>query len=259
VDYHVSHTATPHRTLFDSFKLPHRCSSLKRRRSKSDCCSGFDNGVYNRECVSGGQGSGHALRRVWRTALWCVLLLLVCMVNTGLSAPPSVPGGSGSSSSGPSRPSLPSRGEDGEPDPLARLSKVFGIKRIPRRIMAGVPPQYMTELYDTVADLHGLTKAPGPYNANTVRSFPDRGRLVYRACLFVCVCVCLVCVCVCVCVCARARVCVCACVCVCVCCFFFMGIGRWWGASWEVFFIYFNDHFYYYLIVIFYLHYFCSG
>ena len=37
-------------------------------------------------------------------------------------------------------------------------------------------PQYMTELYDMVADTSGLTKASGPYNANTVRSFPDRGQ-----------------------------------------------------------------------------------
>lgn len=61
-------------------------------------------------------------------------------------------------------------------DPLARLSKVFGISRIPARVVHRTPPQYMTELYQAVADTRsGLTKANGPYNANTIRSFPDRG------------------------------------------------------------------------------------
>lgn len=63
-----------------------------------------------------------------------------------------------------------------EEDALARLSKVFGISRIPARIMHRTPPQYMTDLYSTVADRRGLTKAIGPYNANTIRSFPDRGQ-----------------------------------------------------------------------------------
>lgn len=53
---------------------------------------------------------------------------------------------------------------------------MFGIKRIPGKVVHRTPPQYMTELYDMVADTSGLTKASGPYNANTVRSFPDRGQ-----------------------------------------------------------------------------------
>lgn len=65
-------------------------------------------------------------------------------------------------------------GAETEDDPLARLSKVFGISRIPANAVHRTPPQYMTELYRSVAYSSGLTRTSGPYNANTVRSFPDR-------------------------------------------------------------------------------------
>lgn len=164
-DYTCS-TAGPHGTVSHTelFKLSHHISSFKRRRAKRSW-NQSDGGV-SRAAVR----DKDAWRRVARTAL-CVMVL-VCVVDVGVTAP-SAQGGS--SSGGPSRPSLPSRGEDGGPDPLARLSRVFGIRRIPRRVVDGVPPEYMTQLYGAVADTHGLTKAPGPYNANTVRSFPDRG------------------------------------------------------------------------------------
>ncbi|XP_072338702.1 anti-dorsalizing morphogenic protein [Scyliorhinus torazame] len=38
------------------------------------------------------------------------------------------------------------------------------------------PPQYMLDLYNTVADVDGVTKAPDLLLGNTVRSFPDRSR-----------------------------------------------------------------------------------
>lgn len=66
---------------------------------------------------------------------------------------------------------------DDELDPLERLSRVFGIRRIPFQgepFPNQIPPEYMTRLYRTVTDSGGLTKANGPYNADIVRSFPDR-------------------------------------------------------------------------------------
>ncbi|XP_076458095.1 bone morphogenetic protein 2-like isoform X2 [Babylonia areolata] len=120
---------------------------------------------------------GHGIHSWW----WGILLLVLICTERGLCAASPFPG-----ESVPSRPSPHSYSsssssssrrqgeEDGEEDPLARLSKVFGIKRIPGKVFHRTPPQYMTELYHEVADTGGLTKASGPYNANTIRSFPDR-------------------------------------------------------------------------------------
>ncbi|KAL8587805.1 hypothetical protein ACOMHN_021023 [Nucella lapillus] len=81
-------------------------------------------------------------------------------------------------------PSVPSYNVEGEQDPLARLSKVFGISRIPAKAIHRTPPQYMTELFREVADTGGLTKASGPYDANTIRSFPDRAFSILSLRLF---------------------------------------------------------------------------
>lgn len=62
-----------------------------------------------------------------------------------------------------------------QPDALARLSKVFGISRIPRREIHRSPPQYMQDLYASITDTGGLSRASGPYNSNVIRSFPDSG------------------------------------------------------------------------------------
>ena len=67
-----------------------------------------------------------------------------------------------------------------EPDALARLSKVFGISRIPHQAIQRSPPQYMQELYASTTDTGGLTRARGPYNSNTIRSFPDKGWSQYK-------------------------------------------------------------------------------
>ncbi|RUS77731.1 hypothetical protein EGW08_014519, partial [Elysia chlorotica] len=77
-----------------------------------------------------------------------------------------------SSRSSPSSPSSPLSLP--QPDALARLSKVFGISRIPHRTIHRSPPQYMQELYASTTDTGGLTRARGPYNSNTIRSFPDK-------------------------------------------------------------------------------------
>lgn len=64
-----------------------------------------------------------------------------------------------------------------ELDPLERLSRVFGIRRLPSQngpFPTQIPPEYMTRLYRSITDSGGLSKTNGPYNADIVRSFPDR-------------------------------------------------------------------------------------
>ncbi|XP_076451708.1 bone morphogenetic protein 2-like [Babylonia areolata] len=103
-----------------------------------------------------------------------VVLVLLLLASPGVQGRSSLSPQDRSSPSTPRLPPRPGRHRQGQEDPLARLSRVFGIKRIPARVVHRTPPQYMTDLYRTVADNSGLTKASGPYNANTVRSFPDR-------------------------------------------------------------------------------------
>nr|XP_028569795.1 LOW QUALITY PROTEIN: bone morphogenetic protein 2-like [Podarcis muralis] len=58
---------------------------------------------------------------------------------------------------------------------LKRLLEVFGIgdpPQSPQHIIR--PPQYMVDLYNTVADDDGVTKDPDILEGNTVRSFLDR-------------------------------------------------------------------------------------
>lgn len=119
------------------------------------------------------------------SALWKHLssFLIVTIVTTVLhqhqvcTAPgrsiPSVPLVSSPSASG-----SPSETNEAltKPDALARLSKVFGISRIPHREFHRSPPQYMQDLYATITDTGGLTRASGPYNSNVIRSFPDKGK-----------------------------------------------------------------------------------
>ena len=40
------------------------------------------------------------------------------------------------------------------------------------------PPPFMLNLYNSVADsTSGITRMPNPYHANTVRAFPDKGKI----------------------------------------------------------------------------------
>ncbi|KAJ8278628.1 hypothetical protein COCON_G00056940 [Conger conger] len=58
---------------------------------------------------------------------------------------------------------------------LKRLLEVFGMEAPPH--MHGLqkqPPQYMLDLYNTVADVDGVTKDPDLLEGNTVRSFFDK-------------------------------------------------------------------------------------
>lgn len=65
--------------------------------------------------------------------------------------------------------------EDQRAEALKRLLQVFGIMDIPPRPQ-GVkqPPQYMVDLYNTVAGADGVTKDPDILEGNTVRSFWDK-------------------------------------------------------------------------------------
>ncbi|KAL8177556.1 UNVERIFIED_CONTAM: hypothetical protein K2H54_012180 [Gekko kuhli] len=65
--------------------------------------------------------------------------------------------------------------EDQRAEALKRLLQVFGIMDIPTS-PHGVkqPPQYMVDLYNTVAGADGVTKDPDILEGNTVRSFLDK-------------------------------------------------------------------------------------
>nr|QKV26404.1 ADMP [Lottia goshimai] len=83
---------------------------------------------------------------------WCVIILVYMMLLIGCVYP-----------------------ESNEPrDPIDRLSRLFGISKIPAKVIHRSPPQYMVELFKDVTDAGGLTKQQNPYNANIVRSFPDK-------------------------------------------------------------------------------------
>uniref|UniRef100_A0A8C6UM37 Anti-dorsalizing morphogenic protein n=1 Tax=Neogobius melanostomus TaxID=47308 RepID=A0A8C6UM37_9GOBI len=86
------------------------------------------------------------------------------------------------------RPSLkyletPNSGENETEDPaevrsaaIKRLLEVFGMDDPPAVHGHKQPPQYMLDLYNTVADLDGVTKDPYILEGNTVRSFFDKLR-----------------------------------------------------------------------------------
>lgn len=59
---------------------------------------------------------------------------------------------------------------------VSRLLQVFGLREPRRRERHQQPPQYMLELYNATAGSGGITRSANPYNANLVRSFPDRVR-----------------------------------------------------------------------------------
>ncbi|XP_077415221.1 anti-dorsalizing morphogenic protein [Vanacampus margaritifer] len=61
---------------------------------------------------------------------------------------------------------------------IKRLLAVFGMDDPPAAVThrRKQPPQYMLDLYNTVADVHGVTKDPYLLEGNTVRSFFDKLR-----------------------------------------------------------------------------------
>lgn len=66
-----------------------------------------------------------------------------------------------------------------ETEAIERLSEVFGIEHAPEHSVRSTPPQFMIELFNDITDSGGLIRKDGPYNASTVVSFPDRGKLPY--------------------------------------------------------------------------------
>lgn len=57
---------------------------------------------------------------------------------------------------------------------IKRLLEVFGMDDPPAIHGHKQPPQYMLDLYNTVADVDGVTKDPYLLEGNTVRSFFDK-------------------------------------------------------------------------------------
>ncbi|XP_013928051.1 PREDICTED: bone morphogenetic protein 7-like [Thamnophis sirtalis] len=65
--------------------------------------------------------------------------------------------------------------EDTRDQALKQLLEVFGIEGPPQPpLYFKEPPQYMVDLYNTVADADGVTKDPHLLEGNTVRSFLER-------------------------------------------------------------------------------------
>lgn len=65
--------------------------------------------------------------------------------------------------------------EEFEDEALDRLSKVFGFETLPHETHHRSPPQYMQDLFNSVAYSDGISKSANPYDADVVRGFPDRG------------------------------------------------------------------------------------
>ena len=58
---------------------------------------------------------------------------------------------------------------------LERLSQVFGIGKVPKLHRRKTAPEYMLELYRSVAFSDGITRRATPYDADVVMGLPDRG------------------------------------------------------------------------------------
>ena len=81
---------------------------------------------------------------------------------------------------------------------LEQLTRVFGVGRVPdyydqrrqnfddggedrrpsarHRVYRRSPPEYMVDLYDTIAYTDGISKTAAPYEADIVLGIPDKGR-----------------------------------------------------------------------------------
>jgi hypothetical protein len=53
---------------------------------------------------------------------------------------------------------------------------VFGLPDLGDKRRHQVPPQFMMELYNNIADQSGFTRRRIPYNATVIRSFIERGK-----------------------------------------------------------------------------------
>ena len=64
--------------------------------------------------------------------------------------------------------------EEVRSEAIKRLLEVFGMEDPPHARGHKQAPQYMLDLYNTVADVDGVTKDPYLLEGNTVRSFFDK-------------------------------------------------------------------------------------
>lgn len=64
---------------------------------------------------------------------------------------------------------------------IKKLLEVFGMEDPPAIHGHKQPPQYMLDLYNTVADVDGVTKDPYLLEGNTVRSFFDKCKIGFDA------------------------------------------------------------------------------
>ena len=64
---------------------------------------------------------------------------------------------------------------------MSRLSQVFELDKVPEQGLRRhrSPPEYMVDLFEQVAYTDGISKRPGPYEADVIRGFPDRGQSAY--------------------------------------------------------------------------------
>ncbi|NXM02204.1 BMP2 protein, partial [Tyrannus savana] len=61
---------------------------------------------------------------------------------------------------------------------LQRLREVFDVEELPPDVLSRrKPPQFMVDLFNKVADAHGITRAPGLLQGDVVRSFEDRAHV----------------------------------------------------------------------------------
>ncbi|XP_069123479.1 bone morphogenetic protein 7-like [Argopecten irradians] len=68
----------------------------------------------------------------------------------------------------------PSTKSSNQTEVIERLSRFFGIDRVPARVIHKSPPQFMIDLYASITEPGGLVKRESPYRADVIRSFPDR-------------------------------------------------------------------------------------
>lgn len=75
---------------------------------------------------------------------------------------------------------LENESEEVRSEAIRRLLEVFGMEDPPATLVRGhkQPPQYMLDLYNTIADVDGVTKDPTLLEGNTVRSFFDKRKIL---------------------------------------------------------------------------------
>ena len=66
---------------------------------------------------------------------------------------------------------------------MRQLTRVFGVESVSdyygyHHARHRSPPDYMVQLYDTVAYTDGISKTAAPYEADVVSGIPDRGERI---------------------------------------------------------------------------------